>query len=124
MPQNTQQLPSELNRDIEMIEEIKHVPKNISDITPTLQNKNSESHKTEILPGTSSSRTSAMSLPGSSRLKDQSRRLTFHIHYQTKTIEIEIPDTSTVGKFQTQIWRFSVKQINDKFDSKKIYRRS
>lgn len=100
MPQNTQQLPSELNRDVEMIEEIKNVPPRI---TPTEtaslpHTRNSGSaEKVEILPGTSNSKNKGKILAGSSRLKDQLRILTFRVHYQDNTYHIDIPDTSTVG---------------------------
>ncbi|XP_058789619.1 FAS-associated factor 1 [Phymastichus coffea] len=104
MPQNTQQLPSELNRDIEMIEEIKHVSKNSSNTISTLQNKSLNSPKVEILPGTSSSKTLCKSLPGSSRLKEQSKILTFHVHYQSKTVKIEMSDTNTIGDLKLSIF--------------------
>lgn len=101
MPQNTQQLPSELNRDVEMIEEIKHVaPRLASTETASLPlSRNScSADKVEILPGTSNSRNIGKMLAGSSRLKDQLRILTFRVHYQTNAYHIDIPDTSTVGQ--------------------------
>jgi hypothetical protein len=100
MPQNTQQLPSELNQDIEMIEEKKHVSKNSSDLVHKQQNKNVyRVDQIEVLPGTSNSKNIETILAGSNRLKDQRRILTFYIHYQSKTFQIEISDTNSVGMF-------------------------
>ncbi|OXU24214.1 hypothetical protein TSAR_001469 [Trichomalopsis sarcophagae] len=107
MPQNTQQLPSELNRDVEMTEEIKHVPPRIASTeTASLPHtRNScSADDVEILPGTSNSRNIGKMLAGSSRLKDQLRILTFRVHYQNNIYHIDIPDTSTVGDLKLQIF--------------------
>ena len=97
MPQNTQQLPSELNRDVEMIEEVKHISKNSSEACIP-QNRNScAADKVEIIPGTSNSKSTGSTLPGSSHLKEQTRILTFHVHYKNKIFRIDISDTKTVG---------------------------
>ncbi|XP_011503570.1 PREDICTED: FAS-associated factor 1 [Ceratosolen solmsi marchali] len=105
MPQNTQQLPSEINLDIEMIEEKNHVSKNSSDLVYIQKSKNSDTQdQDEVLPGTSNSKSIESILVESRRLKDQIRILTFHVHYQSKIFQIEISDTNSVENLKLLIF--------------------
>lgn len=86
MPQNSQQLPSEMNRDVEMIEEIKRAPAVAPDVAPLRNN----------LPGTSS-RIMGNNTNQLNNLKDSSRTLTFLINYLSKVYEIKISESKTLG---------------------------
>lgn len=86
MPQNSQQLPSEMNRDVEMIEEVKQAPPVGPDVALLRNN----------LPGTSS-RLIGNNTNQLNNLKDSSRTLTFLINYLSKVYEIKISESKTLG---------------------------
>ena len=100
MPQNTQQLPSERNQDIEMIEEIKHSPSivSISEVPFNSKNSNYNSDKGDV-PGTSNLRSLLNNSPGSSRLKEPSKLLTFRVHYLSNVYNINLSEKSLLGIF-------------------------
>ncbi|XP_024936165.1 FAS-associated factor 1 isoform X2 [Cephus cinctus] len=99
MPQDSQQLPSEMGPDIEMIEEIRGNSRNSlsssSEIAQTLKNTNTpRADVVEIVK------------PGTSRPRNSSgpRTLTFHINYSNQVIQIDLPETRTVGDLKHLIW--------------------
>jgi len=99
MPQTTQQLPSEMTPDIEMVEEIKVTPRSSSSKLQTVQNsKNTGAIKTDIVENAK---------PGTSRPKScmKNRTLTFHINYLDNVYKINISDLSTLSKCRLLIFR-------------------
>jgi len=94
MPQTTQQLPSEMAPDIEMVEEIKVTPLSSSSSSKlqTVQNsKKSGAMKADIVESAK---------PGTSRPKScmKNRQLTFHINYLDNVYKINLSDLSTLSK--------------------------
>lgn len=93
MPQDTQQLPSEIGPDIEMLEEIKAAPHTSSSMLQASQN----SRKI----GTTKADIIESSKPGTSRPNNscmRNRTLTFHINYHNSVYKISMPESSTLGK--------------------------
>ncbi|GLH13726.1 hypothetical protein R5R35_009544 [Gryllus longicercus] len=97
MPQETQTLPSEMDSDVEMIEEIKQSPSSPVRANPDVA----------VLPlgGTNyggpfrvpdSMSADVIPLPSTSQGKD-SRLLQFHVHFRDRVVDLEITDTGTVG---------------------------
>ncbi|XP_028050119.1 FAS-associated factor 1 isoform X3 [Monomorium pharaonis] len=97
MPQTTQQLPSEMAPDIEMVEEIKVTP--LSSSSSKLQNsKKIGSVSTEDIVENAK--------PGTSRPKSciKNRTLTFHINYLDKVYNINISELSTLRELKQFIY--------------------
>lgn len=92
MPQDTQQLPSEIGPDIEMLEEVKATPRSSSSILQTPQN----SRKI----GTTKADIIESAKPGTSRPNScmKNRTLTFHIYYHNNVYKINMSESSTLGK--------------------------
>ncbi|XP_050454292.1 FAS-associated factor 1 isoform X1 [Cataglyphis hispanica] len=99
MPQGTQQLPSEMNSDIEMIEEIKVTPHSSSSSKlQTAQNsKKIGTTKADIIESAK---------PGTSRPKScmRNRTLTFHINYLDNVYKINLSELSTLKDLKQFIW--------------------
>lgn len=93
MPQGTQQLPSEMTSDIEMVEEIKITPHSSSSTKQqTAQNsKKIGTTKTDVVESAK---------PGTSRPKScmRNRTLTFHINYLDNVYKINLSELSTLSK--------------------------
>lgn len=111
MPRGTQQLPSEMAPDIEMLEEIKTTPRSSS--SSKLQM--AQSSKTTVIADAVES-----AKPGTSRPKScmRNRTLTFHINYLDNVYKINLSELSTLSKcgdwlellyyqpyFEIDIWR-------------------
>lgn len=96
MPRGTQQLPSEMGPDIEMVEEVvKATPRSSSSgALQTAQNSRRV--------GTTTTKTDVAenAKPGTSRPKSwmRNRTLTFHINYLNTVYKIHLPESSTFGK--------------------------
>ncbi|XP_014469336.1 PREDICTED: FAS-associated factor 1 isoform X2 [Dinoponera quadriceps] len=99
MPQDTQQLPSEIGPDIEMLEEVKAMPRSSSSILQTSQN----SRKI----GTTKADIIESAKPGTSRPNSciRNRTLTFHIYYHNSIYKIHTPESSTLGDLKQLIWQ-------------------
>ncbi|KAL0127510.1 hypothetical protein PUN28_003057 [Cardiocondyla obscurior] len=99
MPQTTQQLPSEMTPDIEMVEEIKVTPRSSTSKLPMVQN----SKKTSV---TKAADMEANAKPGTSRPKSciKNRTLTFHINYLENVYRINLSELSTFKELQQFIW--------------------
>lgn len=93
MPQGTQQLPSEMNSDIEMIEEIKVTPHSSS--SSKLQTAQSSKKI-----GTTKADVVESAKPGTSRPKScmRNRTLTFHVNYLDNVYKINLSELSTLSK--------------------------
>lgn len=92
MPQGTQQLPSEMTPDIEMVEEIKVIPHSSSTKLQTAQSsKKIETTKADVVENAK---------PGTSRPKScmRNRTLTFHINYLDNVHNINLSELSTLSK--------------------------
>lgn len=99
MPQGTQQLPSEMAPDIEMVEEIKAIPQSSSTkLQATAQNSK------KIIGNTPKvvSDTAENARPGTSRPKScmRNRTLTFHINYLDNDYKINLSELSTLSKYR------------------------
>ncbi|EGI70162.1 PREDICTED: FAS-associated factor 1 isoform X1 [Acromyrmex echinatior] len=101
MPQTTQQLPSEMAPDIEMVEEIKVTPLSSSSSSSKLQTVQN-SKKT----GAMKADTVESAKPGTSRPKScmKNRQLTFHINYLDNVYKINLSDLSTLRDLKQFIW--------------------
>ncbi|KAL6419180.1 hypothetical protein ACFW04_014056 [Cataglyphis niger] len=99
MPQGTQQLPSEMNSDIEMIEEIKVTPHSSS---------SSKLHTAQSSKkiGTTKADVIESAKPGTSRPKScmRNRTLTFHINYLDNDYKINLSELSTLKDLKQFIW--------------------
>jgi hypothetical protein len=99
MPQETQTLPSEMDVDVEMIEEIKQEPANPvkpgSDVT-VVSCISSDCPLPFQLPVSISA--DVIPLPSTSQSERNTRILQFHIHFREKLIELQLPDSGTVGE--------------------------
>lgn len=94
MPQTTQQLPSEMTPDIEMVEEIKVTPRSSSSKLQVVQNsKKTASTKADVVENAK---------PGTSRPKScmKNRTLTFHINYLDNVHKINLSELSTLSKYR------------------------
>lgn len=99
MPQDTQTLPSELDSDVHMVEDVKHTPsrKSRSGFDRTT-NAFSESNHTLPFRLPISISADVIPLPSTSQGRD-SRILHFHIHYKDQDVKLSVPDTGTVGEY-------------------------
>ncbi|XP_014207984.1 FAS-associated factor 1 [Copidosoma floridanum] len=97
MPQNSQQLPSEMNRDVEMIDEIK--PRQPIVCSPS-------EDIVEVMPGTSSnnSRMNTRVQANLARTKTLPKQLMFTVHYQSSVYPVDIKDTCTLGDLKILIY--------------------
>jgi len=96
MPQGTQQLPSEMTSDIEMVEEIKVTPHSSSSKQQTAQNSKKIGTKADIVESAK---------PGTSRPKScmRNRTLTFHINYLDNVYKINLSELSTLSKYGSYV---------------------
>lgn len=97
MPQTTQQLPSEMTPDIEMVEEIKVTPRSSTSKLQIVQNsKKTGVMKTDVVENAK---------PGTSRPKScmKNRTLTFHINYLDNVYKINLSELSTLSKWIVNI---------------------
>ncbi|KAL6264814.1 hypothetical protein P5V15_004909 [Pogonomyrmex californicus] len=98
MPQTTQQLPSEMTPDIEMVEEIKVTPRSSSSKLQAVQNsKKTVTAKADIVENAK---------PGTSRSKScmKNRILTFHINYLDNIYKLNLSELSTLRDLKQFIW--------------------
>lgn len=98
MPQTTQQLPSEMTPDIEMVEEIKVTPRSSTSKLQTMQNsKKTGAVKTDMAENAK---------PGTSRPKScmKNRTLTFHVNYLDNVYKINLSELSTLSKCEFYIY--------------------
>ncbi|XP_029675208.1 FAS-associated factor 1-like [Formica exsecta] len=99
MPQGTQQLPSEMTSDVEMIEEIKVTPHSSS---------SSKLHTAQSSKkiGTTKADAVESAKPGTSRPKScmRNRTLTFHINYLDNVYKINLSELSTLKDLKQFIW--------------------
>ncbi|XP_067002925.1 FAS-associated factor 1 [Anabrus simplex] len=105
MPQETQTLPSEMDSDIEMIEEIKQVPSNPMQSSPDITVVSCVGGGSYPVPFQLPVSISAdvIPLPSTSQGRE-ARILQFHVHFRDRIIELEIPDTGTVGDLRTLLF--------------------
>ncbi|XP_032686816.1 FAS-associated factor 1 isoform X2 [Odontomachus brunneus] len=99
VPQDTQQLPSEIGPDIEMLEEVKTTPCSSSSVLQANQNsKKIGTTKADIIESVK---------PGTSRPNScmRNRILTFHIYYQNSVYKINMPESSTLGDLKQLIYQ-------------------
>lgn len=93
MPRGTQQLPSEMTPDIEMVEEIKATPRSSSSskLQVAQNSKKIGTIKADIIESAK---------PGTSRPKScmRNRMLTFHLNYLDNVYKINLPELSTLSK--------------------------
>jgi hypothetical protein len=92
MPRGTQQLPSEMTPDIEMVEEIKAIPRSSSSKLQTSQSSRKIATKADAIENAK---------PGTSRPKScmKNRTLTFHINYLDNVYKIHLSELSTLSKW-------------------------
>lgn len=94
MNHDTQQLPSEINPDVEMVEVVQGVPVitfSSSDVTQTPKSESILKDNSEnIKPGTSNTETSTIP-----------KILTFQVHYLNTVYKINISELCTLSKWQT-----------------------
>ncbi|XP_011867106.1 PREDICTED: FAS-associated factor 1 isoform X2 [Vollenhovia emeryi] len=99
MPQTTQQLPSEMTPDIEMVEEIKVTPRSSTSKPQTVQNskKVAAAAKADVVENAK---------PGTSRPKScmKNRTLTFHITYLENVHKINLSELSTLRELKEAVW--------------------
>ncbi|KAG7201589.1 hypothetical protein KM043_004333 [Ampulex compressa] len=96
MPRGTQQLPSEMSPDIEMIEEIKgkSCPSSSTHQTVLVPKNNTNMDILETAkPGTSTPNSCA-----------RGRILTFHINYRNSVLKINMSELSTLRDLRQSIW--------------------
>ncbi|XP_020281775.1 FAS-associated factor 1 [Pseudomyrmex gracilis] len=103
MPQGTQQLPSEMAPDIEMVEEIKAIPQSSSTKLQAI------AQNTKKLIGNTPkvvSDTAENARPGTSRPKScmRNRTLTFHINYLDNDYKINLSELSTLKDLKQLIF--------------------
>lgn len=107
---DTQQLPSEMSPDVEMIEAfVEGVPviKHSSSTSTSTNNADTTKNNTKKIDDLISMK------PGTSKVADTSL-LKFKIHYLDKTFKINIPDNCTVGDLKAQVCQ-KVKVPNCKY---------
>lgn len=92
MPRGTQQLPFDMEPEVEMIEEIESIPHS-STITQINSLKKSEITKPE---------TTENAKPGTSKSTNV-KMLTFHINHSNKVYKIDLPELCTVGELKQYI---------------------
>lgn len=98
MPQETQTLPSEMDVDVEMIEEIKREPSNSVKSSPdvtVISCVRSDCPLPFQLPVSVSD--DFIPLPSTSQPESSTRLLQFRIHFREEVIQLQLPDTGTVG---------------------------
>ncbi|KAJ9584098.1 hypothetical protein L9F63_021570 [Diploptera punctata] len=104
MPQETQTLPSEMDVDVEMIEEVKREPTNSDKADPdvtVISCIGSDCPLPFQLPVSVSA--DVIPLPSTSQSETNTRLLQFHIHFKDKMAQLQIPDTGTVGDLKQMI---------------------
>ncbi|XP_076220941.1 fas associated factor casp isoform X1 [Nomia melanderi] len=96
MPRGTQQLPSEMSPDIEMIEEIERTPHSSSSSSQTT-NDSRNSSKMDVVEN---------SKPGTSKSKSygSGRTLTFCVNYLSNVYKINLSESSRVRDLKQLIW--------------------
>ena len=96
MPRGTQQLPSEMSPDIEMIEEIERMPHSSSSTSQTVHEPKANS-KMDVVEN---------SKPGTSKPKNcaKGRMLTFHVNYLSTVYKINLPEFSCLRDLKQLIW--------------------
>lgn len=85
MPEDSQQLPSEMGPDIEMIEEIRGTPEITDIVTISSNSSPSRADLPEII------------RPGTSRTRNNTSTITFHIHYMDTVFDIQLPESHSVA---------------------------
>lgn len=101
MPQETQTLPSEMDVDVEMIEEIKREPSNSVKSSPdvtVISCVRSDCPLPFQLPVSVSA--DFIPLPSTSQSESSTRLLQFHIHFREEVIQLQLPDTGIVGLYE------------------------
>lgn len=88
MPHGTQQLPSEMSPDIEMIEEIERMPHSSSSSSQTVHDSKSNS-KMDVVEN---------SKPGTSKPRNCARTITFRINYLNNVYRINLSEFSCLSK--------------------------
>ncbi|XP_046751610.1 FAS-associated factor 1 isoform X1 [Diprion similis] len=91
MPEDSQQLPSEMGPDIEMIQEIRRTPEIIDIVT---------------IPSNSSPpiiRVPENTRAGTSKTRSNTSTVTFHIHYMDTVFDIQLPVSHSVGYLKHMI---------------------
>lgn len=103
MPQTTQQLPSEMTPDIEMVEEIKVTPRSSSSSSSSKLHTMQNSIKT----GAMKADLVESAKPGTSRPKScmKNKTLTFHINYLDNVYKLTLSELSTLSKCRSSISR-------------------
>ncbi|KDR09433.1 FAS-associated factor 1 [Zootermopsis nevadensis] len=104
MPQETQTLPSEMDVDVEMIEEIKQEPTNPVKASPDITVVSCVGSDCSLpfkLPVSVSA--DVIPLPSTSQSESSTRLLQFCIHFREKLIQLQLPDTGTVGDLKTLV---------------------
>ncbi|PNF19491.1 FAS-associated factor 1 [Cryptotermes secundus] len=102
MPQETQTLPSEMDVDVEMIEEIKREPSNSVKSSPdvtVISCVRSDCPLPFQLPVSVGA--DFIPLPSTSQPESSTRLLQFRIHFREEVIQLQLPDTGTVGDLKT-----------------------
>lgn len=102
MPQETQTLPSEMDVDVEMIEDTKQDPSSPVKLSPDVTVVSCVGSDCPLpfqLPV--SVTTDVIPLPSTSQSESSTRLLQFHIHFREKVIQLQLPDTGTVGDLKT-----------------------
>ncbi|KZC10917.1 FAS-associated factor 1 [Dufourea novaeangliae] len=96
MPRVTQQLPSEMSPEIEMIEEIERMPHSSSSLSQNV-NDSSNCLKMDVVEN---------SKPGTSKSKNctRERTLTFRVNYLSNVYKINLPESSCVRDLKQLIW--------------------
>ncbi|XP_012260990.2 FAS-associated factor 1 [Athalia rosae] len=91
MPEDSQQLPSEMGPDIEMIEEIPRNPEIIDIINISNDPSPLRADLPEII------------RPGTSRPRSNTSKIIFHIHYMDTVFDIELSDSHSVANLKHSI---------------------
>ncbi|XP_076178069.1 fas associated factor casp isoform X2 [Ptiloglossa arizonensis] len=94
MPHGTQQLPSEMSPDIEMIEEIERMPHSSSSSSQTVHDSKSNS-KMDVVEN---------SKPGTSKPRNCARTITFRINYLNNVYRINLSEFSCLRDLEQLIW--------------------
>nr|XP_012222089.1 PREDICTED: FAS-associated factor 1 isoform X2 [Linepithema humile] len=100
MPRGTQQLPSEMAPDIEMVEEIKATPRSSS------SSKLQIAQNSKKIGTTTKADIIESAKPGTSRPKScmRNRILTFHLNYLDNVYKINLSELSTLRDLKQFIW--------------------
>lgn len=104
MPQDTQTLPSEVDTDVQMVEEVKR-PRSVSTrvtraSSSRLSSGANNSHRFRMPTSISAD---VISLPSTSHGRE-ARSLNFHVYFREKDAKLTLPDTDTVGELKNTIF--------------------